>query len=86
MRGQTLPPDTLAAAHRPRPVARDLARFVRRDAELALALGRDGLEVRFGGASSAPGLKEGLRLGDFAVSGMIDRIDMDPAMSPRGLV
>jgi RecB family exonuclease len=35
---------------------------------------------------AAPGLKDGLRIGDFAVSGQIDRIDMDPGMSPRGLV
>jgi RecB family exonuclease len=35
---------------------------------------------------AAPGLKEGLAIGDFHVSGQIDRIDVDPAMSPRGLV
>ena len=43
------------------------------------------LEVSFGSASSAPGLKDGLVLGDFAVSGRIDRIDQDP-MSARGLI
>jgi hypothetical protein len=35
---------------------------------------------------AAQGLKDGLRIGDFAVSGQIDRVDMDPGMSPRGLV
>jgi RecB family exonuclease len=43
-------------------------------------------EVRFGTSGSAPGLKEGLKLDGFAVSGTIDRIDRDPAMSARGVI
>lgn len=79
-------PETVAGRELTRALERDLQAFLGREAELALELVPRRFEVRFGGASSAPGLKEGLRLGDFAVSGVIDRVDMDPAMSPRGLV
>jgi len=86
MRGQTLPSDTLPARIVARRVARDLARFVRQDAERPSPLAPTRLEVAFGGASSAPGLKDGLRIDDFAVAGKIDRIDTDPAFSAHALV
>jgi hypothetical protein len=43
-------------------------------------------EVRFGTTTSAPGLKDGLKLDGFAASGTIDRIDKDPLLSARGIV
>jgi hypothetical protein len=79
-------PETVAGRELTRALERDLEAFLRSEAELGLDLVPRRFEVRFGGASSAPGLKEGLRIGDFAVSGVIDRVDMDPSMSPRGLV
>ncbi|MGN6377381.1 MAG: PD-(D/E)XK nuclease family protein [Gaiellales bacterium] len=79
-------PETVAGRELTRALERDLDAFLRSEAELGLDLVPRRFEVRFGGASSAPGLKEGLRIGDFAVSGVIDRVDMDPSMSPRGLV
>ena len=42
-------------------------------------------EVSFGSERSAPGLKAGLDLGGFAVTGKIDRVDLDP-FSARGIV
>jgi RecB family exonuclease len=42
-------------------------------------------EVSFGSERSAPELKAGLDLGGFAVSGKIDRVDLDPH-SARGIV
>ena len=42
-------------------------------------------EVSFGSERSAPELQRGLELGDFALSGKIDRIDVDP-FSARGIV
>jgi hypothetical protein len=86
MRGQSLPSDTLPARIVARRVARDLVRFVRHEAMTPSPLAATRLEVGFGGASSAPGLKEGLRIGDFAVSGKIDRIDTDPSFSVHALV
>ena len=59
---------------------------MRRDAEQPSPLVASRFEVSFGGAGAAPGLKDGLRLGDFAVVGKIDRIDTDPGMSARGLI
>src|SRR5262245_18209906 len=55
VRGQTLPSDTLLARIVARRVARDLARFVRQDAERPSPLAPTRLEVAFGGVSSAPG-------------------------------
>ncbi len=86
MASQSLPADTLEARIVERRVARDLARFVRQDAERPSPLVATRLEVSFGGANSAPGLKDGLRIGDFAVSGKIDRIDTDPSFSAHALV
>ena len=86
MRGQTLPSDTLEARIVARRVARDLARFVRQDAESPSPLAATRLEVGFGGANSAPGLKEGLKIEDFAVAGKIDRIDTDPMFTAHALV
>jgi hypothetical protein len=79
-------PDSVAGKELARALERDLDAFLRGEAELALPLVPRRFEVRFGGPMAAPGLKDGLRIGDFAVSGQIDRIDMDPGMSPRGLV
>jgi hypothetical protein len=79
-------PDTVAGKELARALERDLDAFLRAEAELDLPLVPRRFEVRFGGPMAAPGLKDGLRIGDFAVSGQIDRIDMDPGMSPRGLV
>jgi hypothetical protein len=69
-----------------RRLIRDLGAFVRREAEHPGPLAATRFEVSFGGAGAAPGLKDGLRLGDFAVVGKIDRIDTDPGFSARGLV
>ncbi len=79
-------PGTVAGRELTRALERDLEGFLRSEVALGLDLVPRRFEVRFGGATSAPGLKEGLRIGDFAVSGVIDRVDMDPGMSPRGLV
>ena len=79
-------PDSVAGKELARALERDLDAFLRAEANLDLSLVPRRFEVRFGGPMAAPGLKEGLRIGDFAVSGQIDRIDMDPGMSPRGLV
>jgi ATP-dependent helicase/DNAse subunit B len=79
-------PDSVAGKELARALERDLDAFLRAEADLALPLVPRRFEVRFGGPMAAPGLKDGLRIGDFAVSGQIDRIDMDPGMSPRGLV
>jgi ATP-dependent helicase/DNAse subunit B len=64
---------------------RDLERFARDEATSILALVPRQFEVSFGSERSAPELQRGLDLGDFAVSGKIDRIDRDP-MSARGIV
>jgi hypothetical protein len=66
-------------------LARDLERFVRHEVELGLPLVPRRFEVSFGSDRSAPELQAGLDLGDFAVSGKIDRIDVDP-FSARGIV
>ena len=83
--GQSVP-GSVAGRELTRALERDLEGFLEREAELGLELVPRRFEVRFGGPRAAPGLKDGLRLGDFAVSGQIDRIDMDPGMVPRGLV
>jgi hypothetical protein len=83
--GQSVP-GSVAGRELTRALERDLGGFLEREAELGLELVPRRFEVRFGGPRAAPGLKDGLRIGDFAVTGQIDRIDMDPGMVPRGLV
>ncbi len=86
MAGQALPVDVLEARIVARAVTRDLERFVHRDALAPSPLVPTRFEVSFGGGSAAPGLKDGLLLGDFAVTGKIDRIDTDPRFSAHALV
>jgi len=64
---------------------RDLEHFVRKDAELGLPFVPRRFEVAFGSERAAPELQSGLDLGGFALSGKIDRIDVDP-FSARGIV
>jgi len=64
---------------------RDLERFVRDEAEAEIPLVPRRFEVGFGTERSSPELQRGLDLGGFALSGKIDRIDVDP-MSARGIV
>ncbi len=78
--------DTVGGRELARSLERDLEAFLRTEATLNMEFVPRRFEVRFGGASSPPGLKEGLKIGDFAVTGTIDRIDMDPGMSPRGVL
>ncbi|HEU4450024.1 MAG TPA: PD-(D/E)XK nuclease family protein [Gaiellaceae bacterium] len=64
---------------------RDLERFVRDEAASEAPLVPRRFEVSFGTERSAPELQRGLDLGGFALSGKIDRIDLDP-FSARGIV
>ena len=64
---------------------RDLERFVRDEAEAEVPLVPRRFEVSFGTERSSPELQRGLDLGGFALSGKIDRIDVDP-FSARGIV
>ncbi len=64
---------------------RDLEQFVRDEAERSSPLHPRRFEVSFGSERSAPELQRGLDLGDFALAGKIDRIDVDPH-SARGIV
>jgi ATP-dependent helicase/nuclease subunit B len=64
---------------------RDLEHFVRQEAESELPLVPRRFEVSFGSERSAPELQRGLPIGDFALAGKIDRIDVDP-FSARGIV
>jgi ATP-dependent helicase/DNAse subunit B len=65
---------------------RDLDAFVRADAELESPLLPRRFEVSFGSERSAPELQRGLELAPgLALSGKIDRIDVDP-FSTRGIV
>jgi ATP-dependent helicase/nuclease subunit B len=64
---------------------RDLEHFVRKEAESGLSLVPRRFEILFGSDRSAPELQSGLDLGGFALSGKIDRIDVDP-FSARGIV
>ena len=64
---------------------RDLGEFVRGEARSEMPLVPRRFEVSFGSERSAPELKAGLDLGGFAVSGKIDRVDLDP-FSARGIV
>ncbi len=66
-------------------LARDLEELVRREAESESPLVPSRFEVSFGSERSAPELQRGLDLGDFTVSGKIDRIDRDP-FGARGIV
>jgi ATP-dependent helicase/DNAse subunit B len=65
---------------------RDLEAFVRADAEAEAPLVPRRFEVSFGSERSAPELQRGLELAaGVALSGKIDRIDVDP-FSARGIV
>jgi hypothetical protein len=64
---------------------RDLELFVRDEAETEAPLVPRRFEVSFGTERSSPELQRGLDLGGFALSGKIDRIDVDP-FSARGIV
>jgi ATP-dependent helicase/DNAse subunit B len=64
---------------------RDLELFVRDEADSEAPLVPRRFEVSFGTGRSAPELQRGLDLGGFALSGKIDRIDVDP-FSARGIV
>ncbi|MBA3717010.1 MAG: PD-(D/E)XK nuclease family protein [Actinobacteria bacterium] len=64
---------------------RDLEHFLRKDAELGLTFVPRRFEVLFGSERAAPELQAGLDLGGFAISGKIDRIDVDQ-FSARGIV
>jgi ATP-dependent helicase/nuclease subunit B len=66
-------------------LARDLEHFVRQDVALALPLVPRRFEVAFGTSGAPVELQRGLEVGDFSVSGKIDRIDLDP-LSARGMV
>jgi ATP-dependent helicase/DNAse subunit B len=67
-------------------LARDLEQFVRAEAESELELVPRRFEVSFGSERSAPELQRGLQLDGFALTGKIDRIDVDAAMGARGIV
>jgi PD-(D/E)XK nuclease superfamily protein len=64
---------------------RDLEHFVRQEAGSELGLVPRKFEVSFGSDRSAPELQRGLPVGDFALSGKIDRVDVAP-MSASGIV
>jgi ATP-dependent helicase/nuclease subunit B len=65
---------------------RDLEAAVQEECESELALVPRRFEVLFGGERAAPELQRGLDLGDgLALSGKIDRIDVDP-FGARGIV
>ena len=64
---------------------RDLEHYVREEAESPLGLVPRRFEVSFGSERSAPELQSGLQIDGFAVTGKIDRIDLDP-FSARGIV
>ena len=66
-------------------LARDLELFVRQELELAFPLVPRRFEVAFGSDRAPIELQRGLDLGDFTLSGKIDRIDVDP-FSARGIV
>ena len=66
-------------------LARDLELFVRQELELAFPLVPRRFEVAFGSDRAPVELQRGLDLGDFTLSGKIDRIDVDP-FSARGIV
>ena len=66
-------------------LARDLELFVRQELELAFPLVPRRFEVAFGSERAPIELQRGLDLGDFTLSGKIDRIDVDP-FSARGIV
>ena len=63
----------------------DLEQFVSDEAGSQLRLVPNRFEVSFGSERSRPELQRGLDLGEFMLSGKIDRIDVDP-FSARGIV
>jgi ATP-dependent helicase/DNAse subunit B len=66
-------------------LGRDLEHFVESEARSELPLVPRRFELSFGTERSAPELRRGLDLGGLALSGKIDRIDLDP-FAARGLV
>jgi RecB family exonuclease len=64
---------------------RDLEQLVREEAQSPVPLVPRRFEVLFGSERTAPELQRGLDLGGIALSGKIDRIDLDP-FSARGIV
>jgi ATP-dependent helicase/DNAse subunit B len=64
---------------------RDLEALVRSEAESELPLVPRRFEVSFGSERSAPELQRGLDLGEFQLSGKIDRVDLHP-FAARGIV
>ncbi|MDQ3890095.1 MAG: PD-(D/E)XK nuclease family protein, partial [Actinomycetota bacterium] len=66
-------------------LVRDLEHFVRQEVELGFPLVPRRFEVLFGTPGAPVELQRGLVLGDFRVSGKIDRVDVDP-FSARGIV
>ncbi|MDQ2982690.1 MAG: PD-(D/E)XK nuclease family protein [Actinomycetota bacterium] len=64
---------------------RDLEQLVRAEAESELPLVPTRFEVSFGSDRSPPELQRGLELDGFALTGKIDRVDLDP-FSARGMV
>ena len=81
---ERLPQDSLEMLELGRALERDLTMFLRSELALEHRLVPRRLEVSFGTGGAPPSLG-GLVLGDFSVSGRIDRIDVDPH-SARGLV
>ena len=66
-------------------LAHNLEEFVRQEVELGLPLAPRRFEVSFGTSGAPVELQRGLEVGDFTVSGKIDRVDLDP-FSARGIV
>ncbi|MGZ4430458.1 MAG: PD-(D/E)XK nuclease family protein [Gaiellales bacterium] len=79
-------PSSAAGKEAVRRLELDLEGFLRAEAAFPSPLVPREFEVRFGTKSSPPNLQAGLQLDGFAVSGTIDRIDRDPALSARGAV
>ncbi|CAB4691665.1 MAG: hypothetical protein F2663_03770 [Actinobacteria bacterium] len=78
--------DLVDAAELRESLRRDLRRFLHDEAESKVEFLPRKFEVGFGSERSAPELQRGLDLGDgLAMSGKIDRIDVDP-YSARGIV
>ncbi len=65
---------------------RELGRLVQRAARAEAPLVPSEFEVAFGGRGAQTGRKGGLDVGPAAVSGKIDRIDLDPSFTARALV
>ena len=82
---QRLPIDTIAMRAFAHALMRNIRGLLRHEADRTDRFAPRHLEVSFGGQRSEAGLGDGLRLGDFAITGRIDRIDVDP-MSARAIV